>query len=316
MQSSRATFGIGIAVLIYWLGLWSLQGLRSDHMGIGVLLWGLWAAGRQIRKLFWFLLPILLTGIIYDSQRFYGDYLRGRVRVEEPYLFDLHLFGIRSAEGTLQTPNEWLQLHTHWALDLITGFYYLAFIGIFALTAAYFQFWLSHRGNQKISAAKLSWEAPRLMWSFFWVNIVGYTTYYWYPAAPPWYVALYGLGPARMDTPANPGGAIRFDEILGTQFFTGMYGKSADVFGAIPSLHVAYPFLAMLFAWRWGALRAHSTFFYLIMCFAAVYLNHHYLLDIIWGTAYALGVYWAIHRLAEKNLILRRDSLQLRTLNQ
>src|SRR5204863_7284945 len=28
--------------------------------------------------------------------------------------------------------------------------------------------------------------------------------------------------------------------------------------------------------------------FYLVMCFSAVYLNHHYLLDVLWGSAYAL----------------------------
>jgi membrane-associated phospholipid phosphatase len=75
-----------------------------------------------------------------------------------------------------------------------------------------------------------------------------------------------------------------------------MYGRSADVFGAIPSLHIAYPLLAAFFAFQFGALRIFCFCFYLLMCFSAVYLNHHYILDIIWGSAYALVVDWIIYR--------------------
>jgi membrane-associated phospholipid phosphatase len=44
------------------------------------------------------------------------------------------------------------------------------------------------------------------------------------------------------------------------------------------------------YANRYGALRKFSLFFYLSMCFSAVYLNHHYILDILWGSTYALIV--------------------------
>jgi membrane-associated phospholipid phosphatase len=125
-------------------------------------------------------------------------------------------------------------------------------------------------------------------WAFFWLNVIGYSTYYWYAAAPPWYVALYGLGPARLDVSANSAGCARFDQLLGTHFFSEMYGRAADVFGAIPSLHVAYPLLAVYFAFQVGSARLFCILFYLIMCFSAVYLNHHYILDILWGSAYAV----------------------------
>ena len=246
-----------------------------DHLWMGLAILALGYLGPVANRIFRFLLPVILTGIVYDTQRFYSDYIRGTVRVAEPYLFDKRFFGIPTDGGTL-TPNEWFQLHTHPAVDFVTGLAYLVFIAIFILHSAYFALWLKLPGAQ------------RKMWAFFIVNIVGYSTYYWYPAAPPWYVALHGLGPALMDTMPNPAGCVRFDAILGTHFFTGFYGRSADVFGAIPSLHIAYPLISVFYSFKYGKLKAWSVFFFLLMCFSAVYLNHHYVLDILWGSAYAL----------------------------
>lgn len=275
---------------LYWAVLGAMGALNSDHLSVGLLVLLLSYGGRPAReKLLPLLLPLALTGIVYDSQRYYGDAIRGRIRVEEPYYFDKRFFGIETEAGTL-TPNEWWQLHTHPVLDLITGFYYLVFIGMYVLLAAYFLFWLAKKGTRKMSAERIALEAPQVMWAFFVVNVIGYSTYFWYPAAPPWYVELYGLGPADLSALPNPAGTVRFDELLGTRFFTSFYGKSADVFGAIPSLHVAYPLLAVWYSMRFGAARIFSVTFYLIMCFAAVYLNHHYILDLIWGSAYAILV--------------------------
>ena len=113
-----------------------------------------------------------------------------------------------------------------------------------------------------MSPRRVLTKARRMMWSFFWLNMVGYSTYYWYAASPPWYVALYGLDPARTDVPANAGGCARFDQLLGTHFFSAMYGRAADVHGAIPSLHVAYPFLAVLLRVPFKKLRVFSVCFY------------------------------------------------------
>ena len=35
------------------------------------------------------------------------------------------------------------------------------------------------------------------------LNLLAYATYLIYPAAPPWYVAHYGLGPACLDGPSG-----------------------------------------------------------------------------------------------------------------
>lgn len=46
--------------------------------------------------------------------------------------------------------------------------------------------------------------------------------------------------------------------------------------------------MAVYFAFRYREGRIFAILFYLSMCFSAVYLNHHYVLDILWGSAYAV----------------------------
>ena len=89
----------------------------------------------------------------------------------------------------------------------------------------------------------------------------------------------------------SAGGGLRFDELLGTHVFQNAYGHSIEVFGALPSLHVAYPMLAMLLVLRTAALqwaRWPVSVYALIMCFSAVYLQHHYVIDVLLGVVYAV----------------------------
>ena len=128
--------------------------------------------------------------------------------------------------------------------------------------------------------------------SFLLVNLLGFATYFIYPAAPPWYVSAFGLGPARMDVHSAAAAASRFDALLGTHFFDEMYGRGVDVYGAFPSLHVAYPLLAAWAAFRIPELRwvrVPAVCFFLLMCVSAVYLQHHYVIDVLLGIAYAVA---------------------------
>lgn len=288
-QSILYKLGPIFLVVAYILLFYFTKFLRSDHFTITIIALILWYAGPKLREIFRFMLPLICVFVVYDSQRLYSDYIRGTIRVTEPYNFDKFFFGINTTNGVL-TPNEWWQLHTHWFLDLYTGFLYLTFITIYVLICAYFCFYLPRKGTAKRTPAWIKQQQYTPMWAFFAVNVIGYSTYYWYPAAPPWYVAAYGLGPADLSVAASAAGCLRFDALLGTHFFTGMYGRSADVFGAIPSLHVAYPLQAVYYAFRYGSLRVFTVLFYLSMCFSAVYLDHHYILDILWGSAYAILV--------------------------
>ena len=82
------------------------------------------------------------------------------------------------------------------------------------------------------------------------------------------------------------------DRLLGVPYFQSFYGRSADVFGAVPSLHVAYPLLIVIEGWvLFGPVRRSlALLFTASMAFAAVYLDHHYVIDVIWGMAYAVSI--------------------------
>jgi len=282
-----------LAIIAYWIVLKKLNGFRGDHISVGLAFIAIHWLGPKLKRLYWFLFPILFAGILYDSQRFFSDFIRATIHVDLPYLFDKKFFGIKTDQGIL-TPNEFLQLNTYPILDFITGLCYLIFIAVYVFCAAYFVFYLSRKGTKKAPKAQIYEESTLIMWVFFWVNLLGWSTYYWFPAAPPWYIAEYGLGPANLSALPNPAGCLRFDALFNTHFFTKMYGRSADVFGAIPSLHVAYPLNTVLFAFRFGALRIFSVLFFLAMSFAAVYLNHHYILDLLWGYTYAVITHFLV----------------------
>ncbi len=266
----------------YIAAIWMLGGLRPDHVMIG-LLGCLDLYNEKSRALLRDFFPCILTGVVYDSMRyFYWQGIAGHVHVEGPYNFDKALFGFGG-----KTLNEQFAIH-HWAwADLAAGFGYLTFAAEFLLIA----FFLFVRGRHE--------TVQQMAWCFFLVNLLGFITYFVFPVAPPWYVAQYGLGPARMDVHPDPGAAHRFDVLLGTHLFDQMYGRGVDVYGAYPSLHVAYPLMAVLFSFgerslRW--FRAPAIAFLGLLAFAAVYLQHHYVTDELLGWSFTLIVFFAIRQ--------------------
>lgn len=271
------------ALSVAYIGaLHTLGGLGPEHfilVGLSLTL-SLW--NDSSRRLALVGLPYLLYALVYDSMRWYADYIRSPlIHVKEPYDFDLRFFSIHG-----QTPNEWWQKHTHWALDLFCGLAYtpMFFIGESVLLSI----WFVAKGRVR--------RAERFTWIFVIANFIGFACYYVYPAAPPWYVAAHGFT-VDMSVRASPAGALRFDRLIGFPIMQGFYGKSADVFGAIPSLHVVYPFLAMIYGWHLRRFRLVALPYFFLVCFAAVYLDHHYLLDIFLGLGVALLV-MAAFRLA------------------
>jgi hypothetical protein len=279
-RSGLAAFG-----LLYIGVIGALGGLAAFHVLLGSLgLLDLYneKTRRFIRTFF----PMVLTGMLFDSMRyFYWQGIAGRVHVAEPYLFERAWFGIGG-----RTLNE-IFLEHHWpALDLVAGFAYVAFVGEYIGLAV-----MLYIGGRVDLARTFSW-------CFLLVNVMGFVTYFVYPAAPPWWVATYGLGATPV--PIHPAAAatVRFDALVGFPMFQDLYRHGVDVFGAYPSLHVSYPFLALVFSFMIPELRWARTLtapFFLLMCLGAVYLQHHYVTDVVLGIAYAavaLGVVRAFER--------------------
>ena len=225
---------------------------------------------RRFLRVFW---PFIATGALYDSLRYYlGPTTAGRIHVAGPYLLDRAWFGT----GT-HTLNEVFAIH-HWVVaDLAAGFAYLIYVAEYLALAMLVYF----AGNVT--------RARSFARGFLLVNAMGFLTYVLYPAAPPWYVAAHGLGPALISSAPSPGAAARFDALLGTRVFDDMYHHSIDVFGAIPSLHAAYPLMAAVLAFRTrelGWTRWPAAGYAALMCFSAVYLQHHYVIDVLLGLGY------------------------------
>jgi membrane-associated phospholipid phosphatase len=277
IRSAGRFFTVGIPALcaLYLGAILALHDLRPEHVlavALAVVL-SYWSDGS--RRLARVGLPYVLYAAVYDSMRWYEDYIRSPIiHLHEPYDFDLRFFGI----GGL-TPNEWLQRHTSAALDFFCGLAYTPFF--FIGESVILSLYLGLRGRLRVG--------ERFTWAFVIANLIGFSCYYIYPAAPPWYVADHGFL-VDMTVRASPAGTVRFDQLIGFPLMQGFYGKSADVFGAIPSLHVVYPFLAMVYGWRLRRFRAFAVGYFLLVCFSAVYLNHHYLIDIFVGLAIALAV--------------------------
>ncbi len=240
---------------------------------------GLPWCGVQARAVARACVPLWLTGVLVDGQRFLP--LLGPIRTGDFRALELRFF---SAGTPPISWAEWFSARPVLALDLLCGAAYALFIYEYLAVAVDFFF----RDRKKFDA---------FVWAFFVAVLSGAVIYILLPVAPPWYILEHGTGPADPHAVGSAAGCARFDAFFGIHYFQGFYARNPSVFGAMPSLHVTYPFLVTLFTWtrgwRW---RLPTLAFTLLVSFAAVYLVHHYVLDVLAGYAVAVwsakaGVY-------------------------
>ena len=236
------------------------------------------------RRFFWGLYPFSLLGLVYDAMKLVKNVglTPARLHVCDLRALDARWFG---AGGS--TVHDWFRAHSSFALDLFCAVPY----GTFLYVAVAFAGYLYVRDEPAMRP---------FGWTFLLVNLCGFVTYHLYPAAPPWYFHAHGCV-ADLSVHANEGPSLaRVDRWLGVGYFAGFYGRSSSVFGAVPSLHVAYPLLVLIYGWpRFRALgRTLTALFFASMCFAAVYLDHHWIVDVLLGISYVLVVHRAVTRIA------------------
>ena len=252
---------------------------------------------KASRSLYVGIYPLPVTAILYDSMRFVKNIgvTPARIHVCDLRGYDLSLFGVNTAAGRVTLQDYFLD-HASSAADLYFAIPYGTFIFVSVLFAGYL-FWKDRAGLQ------------RYTWTFLVLNIAAFATYHIYPAAPPWYYHLTHSCVADMTAHASEGTHLaHVDAMIGFSYFHGFYGRSMDVFGAVPSLHVAYPLLILWEGWRlFGPLRrAAAVLFFLSMCGAAVYLDHHYVIDVLLGLVYATTIYLGFRALFAR--LARRES--------
>jgi inositol phosphorylceramide synthase catalytic subunit len=268
--------------VVYALFSWARSDLRIDHIAVLALVATLAFASPRTNELLRGLYPIGLVFILYDGMR---PYQRLGLTPERVLLCDLRAFEATLFGANGRTIHDYWQAHTSTTLDLICAIPYATFI----LWSALGGVWLYMKDRIAMR---------RFMWAFFIMNVAGFITYHVLPAAPPWYFHTHGCV-VDLTTKATEGAALaRVDALVGIPYFHGMYGKASSVFGALPSLHCAYPFLLAIVGWRsFGPkLRVASFAYYVLMVFSAVYLDHHWILDALLGTLYAVGAAFVMSR--------------------
>lgn len=253
-------------------------GLRSEHFlmcGIFLLLFFM---GKSTRKLSVALIPFIIFGISYDWMRIYPNYEVNPIDVRGVYEAEKNLFGIMY-NGSLLTPNEYFAIFHNKIADFFAGIFYLCWVPV----PIAFGIWLYISGKRM--------DYLRFSLVFLFVNLIGFAGYYIYPAAPPWYPMNYGFD-VVLNTPGNVAGLGRFDELLGISVFDSIYGRNANVFAAIPSLHSAYMVVALYYAIVSKSNKLLIALFAVIMVgiwWTAVYSGHHYIIDVTLGILCALA---------------------------
>lgn len=269
-----AATGLAVAHLLYVV---ASGRARWEHVAADVLVGLLGWLGPGARRFLPAALPLWAVGVLLDNQRLWLG-LRGTIHTGDLWALERRLF---PAPGGLIWPEWWLG-HTHAALDLLCGLAYAVYLPETFILLVYF-FVVRHPRFQRVAFA------------FFGMNFAAIFIYVLYPAAPPWYVLDHGPGPADLAAAASAAGAARFDALLGTQFFHNFYSRNPNVFGAMPSLHTAYPVAVIwhvwALGWRW---RVPAILFASLVGFSAVYLQHHYLLDVVAGAGLAFLVCWVV----------------------
>jgi inositol phosphorylceramide synthase catalytic subunit len=242
------------------------------------------------------LLPFVLTGALYELCRGTLFRQRGAVHVADLAALEARFFSVATAQGP-RPLSELIASHSNVVLDVLCGATYLLFLVEIVGVCIYLSF------RRRAQALELSL-------GFLVLNLLGWLVWVYYPAAPPWYVDLHGLHSAAVDTVSSPAGLQRFDALLGVPLAATFYAKSANIFGAMPSLHVAYATLVACVAaplGRW--LRLGTVAFALSMAYSAVYSRHHYLVDVVAGVLLTFAVVATFRAL---RWLVRRASFEAR----
>lgn len=252
-----------------------LVGFKVDQLILIFLFNSLFYISTGTRKFIIGFSIFIVYWIIFDYMKAFPNYIFNTVHIADLYHFEKKLFGI-NFNGQLLSPNEYWKLNTTAFLDVVTGFFYLMWVPVPLAFATYLFF----KNPEQFVYFSLT---------FLWVNLIGFVIYYFFPAAPPWYVQEHGFQ-FISGTAGNTGGLSRFDQFFGIHLFQGIYSKGSNVFAAMPSLHSSYPLIVLYYGLK-NRLGVINIFFALLVFgiwFAAVYNSHHYVLDVMAGIICAI----------------------------
>jgi hypothetical protein len=265
-----SVFAVSIVSFAYLLFSAFLVGFKSDQVVLVLIFNSLYYLSAITRKFILGFAIFIVYWVIFDYMKAFPNYNYNTVHIEDLYNFEKHLFGI-PFQNKLLTPNEYWRINGLTFLDILTGIFYLCWIPVPLAFAAYLFF---TRRRQFLLFSL----------TFVLVNFIGFVIYYLYPAAPPWYVQYHGFAFHTL-TAGNTAGLAKFDSYFHAGIFKSIYAKGSNVFAAMPSLHSSYPVIVLYYGIK-NKLGRANIFFFIVMIgiwFSAVYLSHHYVLDVLAG---------------------------------
>lgn len=249
--------------------------LRPEHWILAVIVPILGYAGARGARFLRDVFPWLFVIVSYDTVRYaraawlHADSVLGcGLRAAE-----LRFFSV--APGV--TIQDWFVAHHRLGADLFFAVPY----GVFAYFALIYASYLYVVDRPRMR---------RFLWAFAIANVMSYAMWLLVPAAPPWYIRTHGCAIDLSAVPSEGAALARADAALGMTYFHSFYSRASSVFGAMPSMHCAYPMLGLLTAWRhsgWKTRPLH-IFYALWMASAAMYLDHHWVLDVLGGWLVAI----------------------------
>lgn len=174
-------------------------------------------------------------------------------------------------------------------LDFLAAFVYLihfAFAWVFAL------FLYAYSRNRKTPEGHPVVEPWTFLLTMGILNMIAVATQISWPTAPPWYVNQYGeFQEANYEISGDAAGLTRVDQMIHFGLFKRLYGQSPIVFGSFPSLHAAWPIVISIFSPKHVAVKTVGYFYVATVWWAAVYLEHHYFVDLIGGAVFTAFSY-------------------------
>lgn len=235
------------------------------------------------------LIPLILWFAMFNLSKYIPDQVRPKINTETlPQLDDAILLG--------NTLLEWprTELSPSPFRDFLDLFFAIAYLLHFAFAWVFAALLYVYYRNKKMSDFPIA-EPWTFLFCFGVLNATAVFTQLVWPTSPPWYSDVYGEKPPNYSMGGNPAGLANADKLLSVQLFHRLYGQSPLVFGSFPSLHGAWPLMMMLFVPRM-TLKIVFGFYGAWVWWAAMYLNHHYLVDLIGGAlyvviSYSLGLY-------------------------
>lgn len=292
-----------LGVVVYFIAINQLIKIRPDHIFLALVIFSFVLGKQRARRFLVDWLPFVLFWIGYDMMRGVADSVRGTIHVVEPYRWELALFGNFLGDippFLLQRVRE--AAAWGWSrklIDLLAANFYTAHFALPLLLG--WVFW--HTTNDRPMFYKF-------VYTLLVLDVLALLTFMIYPAAPPWYVYHYGFAPPETNASfwsISAGNLVDVDHLLGVKFFTTLWDSfNANHFAAIPSLHGAYPIVMSWFAYkklRWNPWLL--SLYPAAVWFSAVYLNHHYVVDLIIGGLYVIVAYVFTTRLLYPRVFAR-----------